>query len=222
MNPIRTILIGLIAVGCLGLRPAFGQDATEEEPPLLRGSNRALSFSFDELRLDGVDGGVGARWYVGQNTAIRGTLRLGVESTEDVIEGTSDTGRNGVTVGTTFMVEFHTRSFRRVSPYLGSGFGIGIDAYSQTRDFDGTNEFRQQRVKGSTLHFTVNAALGMEVFLTRSVSLAGEHLFEAVVDSGDEEYKDYPREGQVVITNRDIRRFDLGIGTSSLILSVYF
>lgn len=203
--------------------PVQAQDA-DDASPLLRGSNRAITFSIDDLRLGGLDGGVGVRWYIAPNVALRTSFNLGVESTEDVIENSTDDGLSAFSTGVSLLVEWHTQAFRRVSPYLTSGFGIGVEAFSSTTDFGLESPIRQRRRKGSFLDFEVEAGFGVEVFVTRSISLAGEHQALARVRTGDEELKEFMREGQGDdrIINRDIRSFTFGTGTSSLIVSIFF
>lgn len=220
MRLLCTILLMSLSVA---VKPALAQeDPGSEESLLLRGTNRALSFTIDDLSLGTLDGGVGMRWFIGQRTALRATLRLNVESTEDVVQGQSDTGRSAFGVGSTFLVEWHTRSFRRVSPYIGAGAGVQFDAYSETRELSADNQLVRQRDKGTVVDFHVNAGMGVEVYLSKSISLSGEYLFTAAVRSLEGQVVNTYRDAPETTMDRDLTSFRFGTGASSLILSIFF
>lgn len=223
MSLLRTFSLCFLLMLLAGALPAQAQAPDEEEDqPLLRGSNRALSFSIDELKLGTLDGGIGARWWISQNSVLRATFSIGVESTEDVTEGELDTGRSAFGVGSSFLVELHRDQFRRVSPYIVAGTGVHFDAYSETIDFDPESAIQRQRLKGTLVDFFVKSGFGVEVYLVKTVSISAEHLFVATVRTGQEEIKRTPLGGTEFIVNRDIREFFFTTGTSSLLLSVYF
>jgi hypothetical protein len=200
--------------------------ATAQTPndgdPLLRGSNRALSFSIDNVTLGTVDGGVGGRWWLSPNTAFRTTLSLSVESIEEVIEGEVDMGRSAFGIGTSFLVELHTRQFRRVSPYVAGGVGVRYDVFSETTSYGPENPLRELRDKGDGVDFSVSAGFGVEVYLVKSVSISGEHLFVASVRSEDGTITRSFQDAPTTVTQQDGTSFLFGTGTSSLIISVYF
>ncbi len=226
MTFLRSFSTMLLLAVLVGVAPAAAQDPdapaeTDEEMPL-RGSNRALSFSLDNLSLGALDGGVGGKLWLSPNTALRTSLNLRITSDEDVTGDAIDAGRSAVSGRLSFLVEWHSEDFGRVSPYLGSGFAIGAGASSQTTDFATGTALRQSRQKGSNLLFSVHAALGAEVRISRRVSLAGEHLFGATVSLGDEERTEVFVDAPSQRTVRDVRSFTVGTGTSSLILSIYF
>lgn len=205
--------------------PAVAQDTSDEEAdaPLLRGSNRALSFSFDALSLRGLDGGLGGKFWIGSGTALRLSFDFRVDSNEDVVEAEGvDDGLSAVRGGLGFMVEWHSAHLGRVSPYLGSGFGVGASASSRTIDFGPSNERARTRIKNDALDFRILAALGVEWQITRRVSLAGEHQIGAFVELGSTERIESFRAAPEVVTMSDVRRFSFGSATSSIIVSIYF
>jgi hypothetical protein len=205
-----------------GTFSAFAQTESNDDDVFVRGSNRAIAFTLDQLSLDGLDGGIAGRLFIGPTTALRLGLNLNIESTEDIEEGTNDFGRSAFGTGASFLAEWHSASYRRVSPYMGAGFGVDFAAFSTTRDFaDGA--LMQERFKGTEMDFAVNVALGVEVFVGRSVSLAGEHLIGAdVILSDTERRQTFRDDTPMQVDMQKQRSFIFGTGTSRLILSVYF
>jgi len=221
MRLLRAFSYGCLFVLLASPLPVMAQTPDEGEP-LLRGSNRALSFSIDNVTLGTLDGGVGGRWWISPNTAFRATLSLSVESIEEVIGGEADMGRSAFGIGTAILVELHTRQFRRVSPYVAGGVGVGFDAFSETTTYGPENPLQELRDKGDGIDFSVRAGFGVEVYLVKSVSISGEHLFIASVRSEDGTITRTFRDAPVTVTKQDGTSFLFGTGTSSLIISVYF
>lgn len=221
MNTLRCCIACLLLM-LAGTSIAAAQTESDDDERFVRGSNRALAFTLNQLSLDGLDGGVAGRFFIGPQTALRVGLNLDIESTEDIVEETSDFGRSAFGSGVSFLAEWHSGTYRRVSPYMGAGFGVDFAAFSTTRDF-AAGAVMQERFKGTELDFSVDVALGVEVFLGRSVSLAGEHLIGADIILSDTERRqefrdDTPRQ----IEMQKGRSFTFGTGTSRLMLSVYF
>lgn len=201
-----------------------GTDDQPELPP--RGTNRALSFFFDELSLDDFETGIGGKLWISPTAALRMSLDLGVESTEAITEGEVDRGRSAISFGGSMFIELHRYERGRVSPYIGSGFGLRTEAFSETTDFDidTGNPISRERFKGSNLEFDVSAGFGVEYRLARRVSLGGEHQFAARVRIGSEDIKRTPFDQSLpsTTTTRETRSFIFDTGASRLILSVYF
>lgn len=205
--------------------PALAQDSPseeEEDAPLLRGSNRALSFSFDALSLRGLDGGVGGKLWIGPGTALRLSFDFLIESDEDVAVDAVDDGLSAVRGGLGFMVEWHSAHLGRVSPYLGTGFSVGAGASSRTTRFSAPSDRVQTRFKTTALDFSILAALGVEWQITRRVSLSGEHQIGANVLLGTTERIESFTNAPEVVNDGDTRQFSFGTGTSSIIVSIYF
>ena len=200
------------------------QDTDTELPP--RGTNRALSFFFDELSLDDFETGIGGKLWISPTAALRLSLDLGVESTEVVTENEIDRGRSAISFGGSMFIELHRYERGRVSPYIGSGFGVSTEAFSETTDFDldTGNPIARERFKGSNIAFDVLAGFGVEYRLARRVSLGGEHQFAARVLIGSEDIKRTPFDRTLpsTSTTRETRSFIFDTGASRLILSVYF
>ena len=204
----------------------MGDEAADDDQPLLRGSNRALSFSFDALSLRGIDAGVGGKFWLSPSTALRMTFNFRVDSdeivTEDIADDAIDDGLSAVAGGLGFVVEWHSAHLGRVSPYLGTGFVVGGNASSRTTSFGPTSEQIRRRVKTNGLDFGISAGLGVEWQVTRRVSIAGAHEFLAEVTLGTVERIESFRTSPETVVSSDTRDFTFRSGTSSLILSIYF
>ena len=199
------------------------QDTSDALP--LRGSRRALSFTFDEFSLDGIDAGVGGKYWFGSKVALRASLRFDVSSQEDDIDSQEDRGITSIGFGAGLVAERHAPDaspFGRVSPYLAVGFEFGADAFSQSSRFPLDNPVQERRNDGHTLSFEVLAGFGVEYRVSRRVSLAGEHLFGARIASSTTDMEEVRGEEGTFRFERQTESFNLGTGTSSLILSVYF
>lgn len=221
MNILRYCMACLLLM-LAGTSIAVAQTESDDDEGFVRGSNRAIAFTLNQLSLDGLNGGVGGRFFIGPQTALRVGANLHIESTEDIAEGTSDFGRSAFGTGVSFLAEWHSATYRRVSPYMGAGFGVDFSAFSTTRDF-AAGAITQERFKGTGLDFSVDVALGVEVFLGRSVSLAGEHLIGAdIVLTDTERRQSFRDDTPTQVDTQEGRSFNFGTGTSRLMLSVYF
>lgn len=191
----------------------------------LRGSRKALSFTFDEFSLDGIDAGVGGKYWFSSNVALRSSFRFRVTSREDDIGTQENRGETTIGVGLGLVAERHAPDispFSRVSPYLGVGFVFGVDAFSRSSQFPLENAIQETSNDGRTIFLGVQAGFGAEFRVSRRVSLAGEHLFGARINTGYENFEEIRRDEPNIFLETKNESFALSTGTSSLILSVYF
>lgn len=197
-----------------------GSDTT-----FLRGSNRAIIFDFDLLSLNGLHGGVGAKWWLSSSSALRTTVDLTIQSREDTNGTLSNGGRNSIDFGLTGFIELHSKSFgptERLSPYMGAGLRFGAGAFSDKTDFPLGNVVQQRKDQGAYVDFTALIGFGVEYRVARRVSFAGEHTFGATVRKESLDTSEMRRDEPDFLLERDITSFTLGTGTSSLILAIYF
>lgn len=220
MNHGRNRFILFVLVALIAL-PARGQQADDEDV-ILRGTNRGVVFTLDQLSLGSLNGGIGGKLWIGTTTALRGSLDFGVRSRDDVVKSEEDGGLSAVEGGLTVMLERHSRRARRVSPFLGAGFGVHGSAFSDRTKYPLGNEIQERYREGRNVRFTVPVALGVEYYVTRGISLSGEHLiaaeFEKVTDEQRTTFRDVPE----AVTRREVSDFSLNLGTSRIILTVYF
>ena len=201
------------------------QQPSEPTRPALRGSRKALSFTFDQFSLNALTAGVGGKYWFNSSVALRGAFRFNVEAIEDDIDTDETSGRSAIGFGFSLVAERHNPDLvnvQRVSPYLAGGMRFDVSGFSESTQYPLGNDLQEVEFDGSQLSFSVLAGLGVEYRFSRRVSLAGEHVFAATIEriSRDrrEQFRDLPDVEQSV----DQRAFRLGTGTSSLILSVYF
>jgi opacity protein-like surface antigen len=184
--------------------------AAQSSEPL---KTKALSFGFNGLNLGGVNGGIGGKMWISSQQAVTlnvsgaysSQLRKAIDSTR--IDEEQTNSEVNLVVG----MEQHADLGRGFSPYVMGGLSIGY-GYSESRDGSTTNPYRYEN--RATL-MGVRAGVGLEYWLTPRVSVAGQQLV-----MGNYSFGTY-RSGTASLPSRDMRQFSFGLGTSSLILSVY-
>ena len=172
----------------------YAQD--EFKSAITRGS-KALLFQFSgfsNLGADNFEGGVGGKYYMTGNIALRVSLLLSTASvTIPANPQQGQIGREGELSGTQFGInaaaEYHFGR-GRVSPYFGGGIGIGTTSTNSKPPVvgaAGTNLVQSEisnRIEGEQIGdrrfdagtaFSVFGQVGVEVFLYRELSLAAEY-----------------------------------------------
>ncbi|MGA9120271.1 MAG: hypothetical protein WB699_12985, partial [Bacteroidota bacterium] len=118
------------------------------------------------------------------------------------------------TVQLQFGVEAHTFLSNEFSPYVtGAIFGRYEDQNYKTT-YSGPSISHESKYKSTNLGLL--AGLGAEYWISNRISLAGQQTFQLSYGFGSHE------EITDVDTKQNTRGFDVGLGTSSLILSIYF
>lgn len=205
--------------------PAAVEPTPPEDPPPLRGSRKALSFTFDTFALDALDGGVGGKYWFNSSVALRAAMRFNVEATERDVGSVESSGRSAIGFGFSLLAERHNPelvSIQRVSPYLVGGMRFDVSGFSESTEFPLDNAVQEIENDGMQLSFAALAGFGVEYRFARRVSLAGEHVFEAAIVRTSSDRLERRRDTPNVERDVDQRVFRLGTGTSSLIVSVYF
>jgi outer membrane protein W len=156
-----------------------GTTAIAAEVPTSEG-DKAFFFDFDglaDLDLDGPHhNGVGLRYYIADNTAIRGVVIFGSDSytEESDIEGYADYENNWKAYGLEAMYEKHLDSMcASVVPYwgIGAGFEMFSDEYVMATGSGG--DTYTETDKGTA--FYGMAAMGFEWAFTDCLTLGGEY-----------------------------------------------
>lgn len=120
--------------------------------------------------------GVGAKFFVSDNTALRVALafRLYEDGKENV--GNSTVGGPGKvqrnTTGINFGGEYHFRPLYSTSPYLGALISFVTDNFKRTYTPDGGSSL-VTNLKSTS--FGVGAVVGFNWFFTRGIALGGEY-----------------------------------------------
>ncbi len=108
----------------------------------------------------------------------------------------------------------------RLTPYAGGAIGAGYsNQINNTESAD--NEISNETEKAST-YASVQGKLGVEFWLTKRFSLAGEYRLTATYDDGWSESRYNNYEPHRPSTRYDTTSWRVGVSSSALLLSIYF
>ncbi len=173
---------------------------------------KALSFGFNGLSLSGYDGGVGGKLWLSNARAL--TMSLDGSLFSRTTEGDSsrtDDKSSSSEIRLNAGIEQHADIGQGFSPFLAAGLSLG---YIRSRNSYGS--IANPYVYGS--HYTsfgAVAGLGLEYWITPRVSFAGLQRLSADYRIG----KAY--DGPKGSAERDSYEIQMGLGSTSLILSIY-
>lgn len=207
--------------------------------PNYNAGSKAILFTFDglsTLRAGNFDGGIGGKYYLGKNTALRAGLQL-ASSSEDLPanaapgQQATDGEESATQFGVSGALEFHLRS-KRASPYLGGGLSfsttstesrnavIGPSTNQTTVENDRNGENINGRTFVAGTRLGVFGLAGIEFFLFNELSLAAEYrLGISKISRADEKVS----AGTQTQTTKLGSGSDIGISNSGLLtLAVYF
>jgi hypothetical protein len=171
----------------------------------------ALSFSFNGLNLSSYYGGVGGRFWTTDSTvfnvSIGGSYSQKVyEATENLKEGFEKNSSLTFGIGG----EIHYPTSENLSPYLSFRGSYTMNSrYYRPGYYDYESKDRINS-------FSFDFGLGVEYWILERISLSGQHLFNLHLDNGERTV------GGVENETQDISGFGAGIGTTSIMLSIYF
>jgi hypothetical protein len=168
---------------------------------------KALSYSFDGTS------SVGGKIWISDQSALTLSVGGAASSTRREAADTSEIDDEYSSSNVTLVVgvEQHLDLGWDFSPYLTAGLSIGRSGYVSS---SGTTAFQYETESVNT-SVGLRAGFGIEYWLTRRISLAGQQIIQGTYGLG--EYSS----GLVDPPSQDSRSFDLSLGTSALILSVY-
>jgi hypothetical protein len=188
----------------------------QTEPEYLK--TKALQFTINGLNLGTINGGVGGKVWTSERTAIAFSL-AGGHSYDEADANSKQSGR----MSTITMVqgqlgsEWHINPADNFSPYLAGAWFVRYDNQHNESSYSSASRADITITKKTSIGFCFG--VGAEYWITKRISLAGQHLFQASYALGTQEHTDYY---STITTAQTIRGFNIGVGTSSLILSVYF
>jgi hypothetical protein len=120
--------------------------------------------------------------------------------------------------GASLGIEKHFSVTKTLSPYYGASIGIGFEDKSELVDspnYIGSYYTTEQKTSSNIISFHIS--LGVELYLTESISLAGQYNLGAVYSPGTEEYiTPYSS------TTMDVSELQGGISSGELIIAIYF
>ena len=184
-------------------------------------SKKAISFSFDGFNLGEFNGGIGGKIWLSDKSALVTSIDLDFSDTEydggAVLVERDDTAFSG---GLKFGLERHFKANKKISPYIGALLGINYNQRERKRqDTTYTSKSTDSAVVPS-----LRLVLGVEYFITKNISLSGQHNLGFSYYLGEQKvYRKYSDDIDGMIDEKqDYTRMQVGFGTSSLVLSIYF
>lgn len=183
---------------------------------------KALIFQFSglsDLGLSGWQGGVGARYYLSDDLAIRPGVDFSLGSSK--VKGTSgstDDKESDVTLGANVAIEMHRAGPKSISPYLGAGAGFSTSKHTEEPSH-ASSPSSGTLLKSTTVGtaFAAFVMAGFEWGFSESLTLGGEYRAGLNFGSGHVETE---RQGVPTVKTNEASALGLGFGTASLFLSV--
>ncbi|MCH8285988.1 outer membrane beta-barrel protein [candidate division KSB1 bacterium] len=186
---------------------------------------KALSFRFNGLNLGEFRGGIGGKYWVSYNRAITVSILFGHNSnetkTKEVNAGNIRDSESSFTeLGFFTGYEFHINRSKSFSPYL--GFGVSL-VYNRSEShlnrviiINEEDIFISSDRESDIFRGAFEIAFGGEYWVTERLSFAGHQTFTIGYSRGSTKTR---TSGNY---NFDTSSFSANVGTSSLILSLYF
>ena len=182
---------------------------------------RAVVFGFNGLNISDFLGGVGYKTWIGPTTAVVLGLQFGYNEfsedrpDDDYYYPDIDTSRDNIGI----YVELQTHFTRKnpLSPYTGISLGAGWSSSSTTYTYPEESDIPNNKHASDMFSITPGILLGFEYFLKKDISLSAQSSLDVAFGWGSEETND-----GYDIRETDRSEFDLHIGTSKLLLTVYF
>ncbi|NQT61881.1 MAG: hypothetical protein HQ556_02885 [Candidatus Marinimicrobia bacterium] len=185
---------------------------------------KAVLFEFNNLRLDTFQGGIGFKYWISKRKAYTGNIKLSVIKDEkDKSEQLMGEESSEIFIGVNFGIEKHIAFINRISPYYGLTLGSGFEKINnkvtrgESTYFLWYPSYYNNDVETSLLSFTFQFNLGVEYFIHNYISLEGQYSLGGFYKYGEEKIV-----SNIVEDSRHITELNVGISSSSLILSIYF
>ena len=214
----RLIFVLIILMGSL----LFAQVSDTLETNNYKGK-KAILFDFNNFSLDTFRGGIGLKYWTSNRTAYAGKIKLSVIKDEkEKSEQLMGEESNEILIGVDFGIEKHIAFMDRISPYYGGTIGAGFEKVNnkvtlgETIDSFRYPSYYNNETETSLISFTLLFNFGIEFFVHKSISLAGQYSFGGFYKFGEEKIV-----SNIVEDSRQITQLNTGISSSSLILSIY-
>ena len=206
----------------LSLVPFEGANSEVEHPRMgLRFTVQGL----DDVGVGKVKGGVGLKAWLSDKAAVRASFGLGVNSltTKSTDEDYTDYKEQGNELSFGGGLEFHPMAGKRVSPYLGVGVTFSTSVSDEEPSihkeyYPGTTKLRKRSSSG----FGIGGLVGVEFFMGDRLSLSGEYEIGLSLSTTKYKREVVPGQGVVQPKEQKTTASDIGVSTSSLILTFYF
>jgi len=182
---------------------------------------RAVVFGFNGLNISDFMGGVGYKTWIGSNSAVVLGVEFGYsESSEDSPEDDEyhpDSNSSRDRIGIYAEYQKHFSNENSLSPYTGIALQTGWSGSSSSRTYPEQSDIPNSKRTSDMFSITPGILLGFEYFLKSDISLSAQSYLNAAFSWGSDETNDGTN-----ITEIDRSEFNLTLGTSRLLLIVYF
>ncbi len=219
----RNLLVYVSLMVCvtffLCLVPFIGASAEMEHGKTgLRFSVQGLDF----IGLGTVNGGIGIKYWMADNTALRFDLGMGVFDTtwKSPDKDYTDEKWSGSEFSLGGGVEYHLVVGKKLSPFVGAGISLRTGS-RKLEPSTLKSENVSESEKWTRTSFGGGVLLGAEFFMGSHLSLTGEYNLGLSV--GTTKYTAEASQGGLKVTYEEkASSMDLGVSTANLILTVYF
>ena len=159
----------------------------QDDPTSIDKGARAILFSFnglDNLNADAYNGGIGGKYFMDKNLAIRGGIRFSsinrkIPANPDTTEKGVDGKSSDLTFGIFGGVEWHMTT-SKVSPYIGAGIELIKSSSEDMSPVKWSKYYTGLVTQSETkidygMAYGIFAIAGIEFFIAKTVSLAAEY-----------------------------------------------
>lgn len=178
--------------------------------------SKSVSFSFNGFNLSSYYGGVGGRIWVSESTVLSVSLGgfINERKYNPTANYTSGMEKNKY-LNAGIGVENHLNLSDDLSPYFSSRLSFGYN----DRYFRYSSNIQDSFTDSKENIYSINLdfGFGIEFWIHDRISLSGQHLFNMRYETGQRTVG-----GVIAKDIQDIRGFGLNLGTTSMILSIYF
>ena len=176
---------------------------------------KCLSFSFDGFNLNALNGGIGGKIWTSDANAFTLTIAGSVSSTkEDGNAQYTEQKQSQTYVRLQAGLEQHCNMASGFSPYFAEGVFGSLQTYKYT--YSAIPPSTGSESKRVTNSVGIVVGFGVEYWLTKRISVGGQQLFQGSYQFGSQ------NDGSSTSQDRNTSGFSTSLGTSSLILSIYF
>jgi len=176
----------------------------------------ALSFSFNGFNLSSYYGGIGGRLWISESTVLNASFGGSIserkyDATINYTNGLEKNKYLNIGIG----IENHFDFSNDFSPYFSSRFSFGINDRYYRYSTNILDDFSDSKEK--TYLYNLDFGFGVEYWILDRISFSGQHLFNIRYETG------YRTIGGVSTREtQDVNGFALNLGTTSIMLSIYF
>ncbi len=198
------LFLGLLAFVLASVGPATAA------PIETKAGTKAMVFSFSglsDLDVGTYAGGIGMRYYLADDLALRPGLEFNMLSGKDKVED-PEYKETLTAFGVNVALEQHLSGPTAISPYIGGKVGFN---YGQDKEEQGDSEAKEKMTS-----FGLAGILGFEWGFTESLTLGGEYTLGLDIGS----HKVEVTEDNQTVTTEDDSFTHVGFGTAAVFLSV--